>query len=120
MNLDIRGSTDLAQPFGEQIRVSSPSMLGPGEGIKRQPCGLGTCSLGQVARFCCQKRSCAALNQTAATSSLSDIRRELQKEFDPITICLFLGTRKGVPTNRAGTPDGAHLEGPALFAKPFF
>jgi hypothetical protein len=37
-------------------------------------------------------------------------RRELQKEFDPITICLFLGTRKGVPTNRAGTPDGAHLE----------
>jgi hypothetical protein len=33
---------------------------------------------------------------------------------------LFLETRKGVPTNRAGTPDGAHLEGWGAFAKPFF
>jgi hypothetical protein len=33
---------------------------------------------------------------------------------------LFLGTRKGVPTNRAGTPDGAHLELPIAFAKGFF
>lgn len=33
---------------------------------------------------------------------------------------MFLETRKGAPTMRAGTPDGGHLEGPATFAKPFF
>lgn len=33
---------------------------------------------------------------------------------------MFLETRKGVPTNRAGTPDRGHLEGPGAFAKPFF
>jgi hypothetical protein len=32
----------------------------------------------------------------------------------------FLETSKGVPTNRAGTPDGAHLELPIAFAKGFF
>jgi hypothetical protein len=33
---------------------------------------------------------------------------------------MFVETSKGVPTNRAGTPDGAHLEGLAAFAKAFF
>jgi hypothetical protein len=33
---------------------------------------------------------------------------------------LVLETSKGVPTIRAGTPNSAHLEGPAAFAKPFF
>jgi hypothetical protein len=33
---------------------------------------------------------------------------------------LILETRKGVPTNRAGTPDALHLEVPATFAKGFF
>ena len=44
-------------------------------------------------------------------------RRDVQKECFPITC--DLETRKGVPTNRAGTPDWAHLEGPKGFAKPF-
>jgi len=33
---------------------------------------------------------------------------------------LFLETRKGVPTNWAGTPDAHHLERPKGFAKPLF
>jgi hypothetical protein len=33
---------------------------------------------------------------------------------------VFVETSKGVPTNRAGTPDGAHLELLNPFAKPFF
>jgi hypothetical protein len=32
----------------------------------------------------------------------------------------FVETRKGVPTNRAGTPDALHLELPAAFAKSLF
>jgi hypothetical protein len=32
----------------------------------------------------------------------------------------FLETRKGVPTNWAGTPDTRHLELPGLLAKPLF
>jgi hypothetical protein len=32
----------------------------------------------------------------------------------------FVETSKGVPTNRAGTPDGLNLELPAAFAKGFF
>jgi hypothetical protein len=31
----------------------------------------------------------------------------------------FVETRKGVPTNWAGTPDASHLEHPTGFAKPF-
>jgi len=33
---------------------------------------------------------------------------------------MVLETRKGVPTNRAGTPDAVHLELPTAFAKSFF
>jgi hypothetical protein len=33
---------------------------------------------------------------------------------------LILETSKGVPPNRAGTPDALHLELPATFAKGFF
>jgi hypothetical protein len=33
---------------------------------------------------------------------------------------LILETRKGVPTNWAGTPDADHLERPTGFAKAFF
>jgi hypothetical protein len=44
-------------------------------------------------------------------------RRDVQKECFPIT-CV-LETSKGVPTIRAGTPNAAHLEGLAVFAKPF-
>jgi hypothetical protein len=33
---------------------------------------------------------------------------------------MFLETRKGAPTMRAGTPDGGHLESSGAFAKPFF
>jgi hypothetical protein len=33
---------------------------------------------------------------------------------------LILETRKGVPTNWAGTPDRDHLEPPTGFAKAFF
>jgi hypothetical protein len=33
---------------------------------------------------------------------------------------LILETRKGVPTNWAGTPDAHHLERPIGFAKPLF
>jgi hypothetical protein len=33
---------------------------------------------------------------------------------------MVLETSKGVPTNRAGTPDALHLELPAPFAKGFF
>jgi hypothetical protein len=33
---------------------------------------------------------------------------------------LILETRKGVPTNWAGTPDADHLEPPTGFAKPLF
>jgi hypothetical protein len=32
----------------------------------------------------------------------------------------FVETSKGVPTNRAGTPDRLHLERPAAFAKALF
>jgi hypothetical protein len=32
----------------------------------------------------------------------------------------FVETSKGVPTNRAGTPDALYLEPPAPFAKSFF
>jgi hypothetical protein len=32
---------------------------------------------------------------------------------------MFAETRKGVPTNWAGTPDAHHLELPRPFAKPF-
>ena len=33
---------------------------------------------------------------------------------------MVLETRKGVPTNRAGTPDALHLELPTSFAKSLF
>jgi len=33
---------------------------------------------------------------------------------------MFLETRKGVPTNWAGTPDAHYLELPNPFAKPLF
>jgi hypothetical protein len=49
---------------------------------------------------------------------LSEVPRDIQKEWFPITY--VLETSKGVPTIRAGTPNSAHLEGLAVFAKPFF
>jgi hypothetical protein len=79
--------------------------------------GLGTGSLGQVGRSV-SGPALRAANRRQPVLPFQISRRDAQKECVPIT-CV-LETRKGVPTNRAGTPDRLHLERSAAFAKGFF
>jgi hypothetical protein len=73
-------------------------------GIKRQPFGIGAGSLGQVRPSRC-----------AIFSFLSDGPAGMSKRL--VSITYFVGTRKGVLTNRASTPSGGDLEGLDRFAK---
>jgi hypothetical protein len=85
-------------------------------GIKRQPEGIGTGSLGQVGR----PVSGPALRVTQSNGigfSLSDVPPGCPKGISS-DHHMFVETRKGVPTNWAGTPDAYYLELPKPFAKP--
>jgi hypothetical protein len=86
--------------------------------IKRQPEGFGAGSLGQVGR----PVSGPALRVNRSNGvglSLSDVPPGCPKGISS-DHHIFLETRKGVPTNWAGTPDAHYLELPNPFAKPLF
>jgi hypothetical protein len=86
--------------------------------IKLRPCGLGAGSLGQVGRPV-SGTSLRVLQANGIGLSLSDVPSGCPKGIRS-DHHWFLETRKGVPTNWAGTPDVAHLELPTGFAKPLF
>src|SRR5450756_2648931 len=76
--------------------------------IKRRPYGLGAGSLGQVGRPV-SGTSLRVLQANGIGLSLSDVPPGCPKGIRS-DHHWFLETRKGVPTNWAGTPDAAHLE----------
>jgi hypothetical protein len=86
--------------------------------IKLRPYSLGAGSLGQVGRPV-SGTSLRVLQDNGVGLSLSDVPPGCPKGIRS-DHHWFLETRKGVPTNWAGTPDAAHLELPASFAKPLF
>jgi len=100
-----------------QTRVVSPSVLAP-FGIKRQPEGIGAGSLGQVSRPV-SGPALRAVQSNGIGLSLSDVPPGCPKGISS-DHHMFVETRKGVPTNWAGTPDAHHLELPKPFAKPLF
>jgi hypothetical protein len=111
--LEVR--TKLVRLISAQTRVASPSVLAPC-GIKPRSKDLGAGSLGQVAaRFRDSLRA-----TTSATASVF-LPLEIPAWGYPKGIISdhhqFVGTRKGAPTNWAGTPDAVHLDLQFRFAK---
>jgi hypothetical protein len=90
-------------------------------GLSFEPCGLKHLQSWTGRPFLLPKTVlCGSKYERQRLLPFQISRRELQKELDPITICLFSETRKGVPTNRAGTPDAGDLKGRRAFAKGYF
>lgn len=110
--LEVR--TKLVRLIGAQTRVASPSVLAPC-GIKRRSEDLGAGSLGQVAA-----RFRDSLRVTTSNSIGFPPFRDPGLGYPKGIISdhhEFVGTRKGAPTNWAGTPDAVHLDLQVRLAK---
>jgi hypothetical protein len=113
--------TKLAHLIGVQTRAASPSVLAPSQGLSVRPLGaFGTGSLGQVDRPLPDDLT-RLTSTTALVSSFSDVPAGYPKGISS-RHHRFVETRKGVPTNWAGTPDATHLNlcrglAKGLFAK---
>src|SRR5262249_9057233 len=87
-----------------QIRIASPSVLAP-LGIKRRALRTFCAgSLGQVGRPFPERPCASPLQQWHRASFPSEIPVGFLKGISSVHH-RFLETRKGVPTNWAGTPD---------------
>jgi len=112
-----------------QTRVASPSMLVPLSFARPRSarCGLGlslglrrgTGSLGQVGRPVSGTTLHVHAFVTVSVFFPSELPVGFLKGISSVHH-RFAETRKGAPTNWAGTPDAPHLEISKRFAKPFF
>jgi hypothetical protein len=113
----IRGSNQTGTLIRRAILVASPSVLALCR-IKRQPEGLGTGSLGQVAsRLTGQPY--APSRRNGLVQPLSDVPPGCPKGICSVHHW-FAETRKGVPTNEGRHAQCAHLDLQSRFAKAFF
>jgi hypothetical protein len=90
--------------------------------IKPWPEGRSAGSLGQVGRSI-YGPALRAFKTNGIGLSLSDVPPGCPKGISSdhrVAREAILETRKGVPTNWAGTPDAHYLERPKAFAKPLF
>jgi hypothetical protein len=102
-----------------KLGVVSPSVLALCR-IKRQPEGIGAGSLGQVGQSLFEDRPRASQWRQSLLPFRCPAGMSKRNKFrSPCVRETILETRKGVPTNWAGTPDRPYLERPRPFAKPF-